>query len=132
LFFYYSSQNFKGNREATNMCLCAAEAIFCCPTENSRHLEASVVSKDALFKNEKESARTKARCHVSLEKSSKNFIHCKNEPSQATCIASPSPTSQSIGGFWSWVFHMVEQNPPRKCAGKIRHSKWPTLGERAG
>jgi hypothetical protein len=41
------------------------------------------VSKDALFKNEKESARTMARCHVSLEKSSKNYIRCENEPSQA-------------------------------------------------
>ncbi len=38
--------------------VCAAEAIFCCPTENSHHLEAYVVSKDALFNNEKESART--------------------------------------------------------------------------
>jgi hypothetical protein len=41
------------------------------------------VSKDALFKKEKESARTTARCHVSLEKSSKNYIHCESEPSQA-------------------------------------------------
>jgi hypothetical protein len=31
------------------------------------------VSKVALFKKEKESARTMARCHVSLEKSSKNY-----------------------------------------------------------
>jgi hypothetical protein len=62
---------------------CAAEAIFCCPTENSRHLEAQMESKDALFKNEKESARTMARCRVSLEKSSKNYIRCESEPSQA-------------------------------------------------
>jgi hypothetical protein len=26
-----------------------------------------------------------------LEKSSKNYIRCENEPSQATCIASPLP-----------------------------------------
>jgi hypothetical protein len=49
------------------------------------------VSKDALFNNEKESARTMARCHVSLEKSSKYYSRCENEPSQATCIASPLP-----------------------------------------
>jgi len=49
------------------------------------------VSKDALFNNEKESARTMARCHVSLEKSSKNYIRCENEPSQATLKASPLP-----------------------------------------
>jgi len=49
------------------------------------------VSKNALFNNEKESARTMARCHVSLEKSSKNYRCCENQPSQATCIASPLP-----------------------------------------
>jgi hypothetical protein len=32
-----------------------------------------------------------ARCHVSLEKSSKNYIRCENEPSQVTRIASPLP-----------------------------------------
>jgi hypothetical protein len=44
----------------------------------------------------------------------------------------PSPTSQSIGGFWWRVFHMVEQNTPRKDAGKTRHWEWRVLGERAG
>jgi hypothetical protein len=47
------------------------------------------VSKDALFEKEKESARTMARCHVSLEKSSKNYIHCENEPSQAATHSVP-------------------------------------------
>ncbi len=28
----------------------------------------------------------------------------------------PSPAPQSIGGFWWRVFHMVEQNTPRKDA----------------
>ncbi len=32
-----------------------------------------------------------ARCHVSLEKSSKNYIRCESEPSQAALIASPLP-----------------------------------------
>ncbi len=41
------------------------------------------MSKDALFKKEKESERTTARCHVSLEKSSKNYICCESEPGQA-------------------------------------------------
>ncbi len=71
--------------------VCAAEAIFCCPTENSHHLEAKVLSKNAPFHNEKESTRTLARCQVSLEKSSKNYSRCENEPSQATCIVSPLP-----------------------------------------
>ena len=28
----------------------------------------------------------------------------------------PSPTPQSIGGFWWRVFHVAEQNTPRKHA----------------
>jgi hypothetical protein len=47
--------------------------------------------KDVLFNNEKESARTMARCHGSLEKSSKNYSRCEIEPSQATCKGSPLP-----------------------------------------
>jgi hypothetical protein len=47
------------------------------------------VSKDALFKKEKESARRTARCHVSLEKSSKNYIHYESEPSQAAIHSVP-------------------------------------------
>ncbi len=73
---------------------CAAEAIFCCPTENSHHLEALLVSKDALFKEEKESARRTASCHVTLEKSSKNYIHCESEPSQAAIKSFPPAYSQ--------------------------------------
>jgi hypothetical protein len=49
------------------------------------------VSKDALFNNKKESARTMARCHVSLEKSSKNYIRCESEPSQAATHITPPP-----------------------------------------
>jgi hypothetical protein len=44
-----------------------------------------------MFHNEKESTRALARCQVSLEKSSKNYSRCENEPSQATCIAFPLP-----------------------------------------
>jgi hypothetical protein len=64
----------------------------------------------------KESARTMARCIVSLEKSSKNYSRCEKEQNQAKCIASPLPHPQSIGGFWWRVFHVVEQNTPRKDA----------------
>ncbi len=44
------------------------------------------MSKDALFHNEKESARTMARCHVSLEKSSKNYSRCENEKCVAVLV----------------------------------------------
>jgi hypothetical protein len=43
----------------------------------------SLKRKFALFKKEKESARRTARSHITLEKSSKNYIRCENEPSQA-------------------------------------------------
>jgi hypothetical protein len=50
-----------------------------------------LLPKSALFHNEKESKRIRARCQVSLEKSSKNYSRCENAPSQAKCIASPLP-----------------------------------------
>jgi hypothetical protein len=54
------------------------------------------VSKNALFHNEKESARTLARCQVSLDKSSKNYSRYENEPSQATFIAIPPVNRQVL------------------------------------
>jgi hypothetical protein len=86
------------------------------------------VSKNALFHKEKESARTMARCQVSLDKSSKNYSRYENEPSQATCIAIPSPTPQSIGGFWWRVFHVVEQNTLRKDAKKTSENHATKIG----
>jgi hypothetical protein len=58
--------------------MCAAEAIFCCTTENSHHLEAQVISKNPLSKEEEISVRRLARCHVTSEKSSKNYISLFN------------------------------------------------------
>jgi hypothetical protein len=47
-----------------------------------------------MFKEEKESARRTARFHITLEKSSKNYIHCENEPSQAAIQGFPPTSSQ--------------------------------------
>jgi hypothetical protein len=44
--------------------------------------------------NEKESRRTWPSCHVSLEKSSKNYSHWEIEPNQTSCKHPPSPTRQ--------------------------------------
>ncbi len=90
-----------------NKSYCAAEAIFCCPTENSRHLEAYLVSKDPLFKKEKESARRTARYHITSEKSSKNYIRCFNEPSQAAIQGFPPPPHRKLRRR---IFHVVERN----------------------
>ncbi len=86
------------------------------------------MSKNALFHNEKESARTMARCQVSLEKSSPNCSRCENETSQAKCIAPPSPTPQSIGRFWWRVFHVVEQKTLRKDAKKTPENHAAKIG----
>ncbi len=105
---------------------CAAEAIFCCPTENSHHLKSLLLSKNAEFRNEKESKRIRARCQVSLEKSSKNYSRCENEPSQATCKRPPSPPppSQSAGvsgGFSTWWSRICRIHPPWRPAILGRH-----------
>ncbi len=84
---------------------CAAEAIFCCPTKNSRHLE--LVSKDPLFKEEKESVRRMARSHITSEKSSKNYFHCFKKPSQARHSRLPPPPPRKLR--WR-IFHVVERN----------------------
>jgi hypothetical protein len=78
------------------------------------------VSKDALFNNEKESARTMARFHVSLEKSSKNYIRCESEPSQAATHSVPHhlPTKKRV----------LEAGFPRgeaKSAKKMRRGNRP-------
>jgi hypothetical protein len=54
------------------LCPSAAEAIFYCPTMNSHHPKSQVTSKEQALIPEKEIRRTWPRCHVSLEKSSKN------------------------------------------------------------
>jgi hypothetical protein len=86
------------------------------------------VSKDALFKNEKDSARIMARCHVSLEKSSKNYIHCESEPSQAA-------THSVLPPHLLAKRQVLEADFPRgeaKSAKKMRRGKSPLGGERAG
>jgi hypothetical protein len=47
------------------------------------------VSKDALFKKEKESGRKMARCYVSLEKSSKTIFVVKVSQAKPPLIVSP-------------------------------------------
>jgi hypothetical protein len=70
--------------------------IFAAQQKYSHHLEALLVSKDAVFKKEKESARRTARSHTTLEKSSKNYIRCENEPSQAAIHSVASLTSSQV------------------------------------
>jgi hypothetical protein len=78
------------------------------------------VSKNALFHNEKESARTMARCQVSLEKLSKKYSRCENEPSQAKCIVSPLPHPPSQMAGFGGVFSLWWSKTRREKTPKIR------------
>ncbi len=80
------------------------------------------------FHNEKESKRIRARCQVSFEKSSKNYSHCENEPSQAKCIASPLPHHLVN---WRMFLAGFPRGGPESTKF-IRHGDPPLLGERAG
>ncbi len=111
---------------------CAAEAIFCCPTENSHHLKSWILSKDAAFHNEKESRRTWPRSQVSLEKSSKNYSCWENEPNQTSWKRPPPPPAKSNGEYFPRVLHVAIPDPPNSPAVATHHSGWQLLGERAG
>ncbi len=87
--------------------LCAAEVIFCCPTENSHHLKSWILSKDA-----------------------KNYSRWENEPNQTSCKRPPPPPAKSNGVYFPRVFHVVIPDPPNTPAVATRHSGWQLLGER--
>jgi hypothetical protein len=56
-----------------------------------------------------------------LEKSSKNYSRCENEPSQATCIASPLPLRQVN----RWVFLAGFPRGEPESGEFIRHGDPP-------
>jgi len=78
-----------------------------------------------LFKKEKESARRTARSHITLEKSSKNYIRCESEPSQAAIHCVPPPPFRELascdGGFSPWWGKMCELQAPRQLAMATCH-----------
>jgi hypothetical protein len=90
------------------------------------------VQKGALFKKEKESARRTARCHVSLEKSSKNYIRCESEPSQADIHSLPPPHILANRRVARADFPRGGGNVPVGGAVAPRHGDSPFGGERAG
>ncbi len=92
---------------------CAAEAIFCCPTEKSHHLEALLISKDPLFNEEKISVRRTARCHITLEKSSKNYISLFQEsPPEGYSRHPPHLSASCHRTFSTWWM--------AKCGSRVR------------
>jgi hypothetical protein len=52
---------------------CAAKVIFYCPTINSHRPRSQNTAKEQALIPEIDSKRIRPRCHLSLEKSSKNY-----------------------------------------------------------
>ncbi len=77
--------------------LCAAKAIFYCPTMNSHRPRSQNTAKEQAFIPEKDSRRTWPRCHVSLEKSSKN-----HKPVGKMSQTKPSPWRHTTAGEFFW------------------------------
>ncbi len=105
--------------------LCAAKAIFYCPTMNSHRPRSQNTSKEQALIPEKESRRTWPRCHVSLEKSSKN-----HEPLEKWAKPNlfPDVTPQLAnfyGEYFRRICHVVSPDPPELFAVFSRHSGWP-------
>ncbi len=98
---------------------CAAKAIFYCPTMNSHRPRSQNTAKEQALIPEKDSKRTWSRCHVSLEKSSKNYKPLEKwaKPNLLPDIT-PQPANFSgeyFRRFATWW-------------SQIRHSGWPKQG----
>ncbi len=103
---------------------CAAEAIFYCPTMNSHRPKSQVTSKEQALIPEKESRRTWPRCHVSLEKSSRNHKPLEKwaKPNLSPDVA-PCPAN-FYGEYFPRICHVVKPNSPELSAVLTRYSGW--------
>ncbi len=111
---------------------CAAEAIFAAPQRIAITLSPNYYKKKPAFHNEKESRRTWPRCHVSLEKSSKNYKLLKKMSQTKPHPSVPPPPAKSDGEYFPQFFHVVIPDPPNSPAVLTRRSGWQKSGERAG
>ncbi len=95
---------------------CAAEAIFYCPTMNSHRPRSQNTAKEQALIPEKESRRTWPRCHVSLEKSSKNHKPLEKwaKPNLLPDVT-PQPAN-FCGEYFQRVCHVVSPDPPELFA----------------
>jgi hypothetical protein len=76
--------------------------------------------------------RTWPRCHVSLEKSSKNYKPLKKMSQTKPHPSVPPPPAKSDGEYFPQVFHVVIPDPPNSPAVLTRRSGWQKSGGRAG
>jgi hypothetical protein len=99
---------------------------------NSHRPKSWITSKEPALNNEKESRRTWPRCHVSLEKSSKNHKPLEKWAKPNLIPSVPPRPANSDGEYFQRVFHVVIPDPPKLSAVLTHHSRWQKSGERAG
>jgi len=112
--------------------LCAAKALFYCPSMNSHRPRSQNTSKGRTLNPEKDSSRKRPRLHVSLEKSSKNYKPLENwaKPNLLPDVT-PQPANY-FGDCFRRVCHVVKPEPREFLAILISQINWPREGERAG
>ncbi len=106
--------------------------FFYCPTMNSHRPKSQVTSKEQALIPEKELRRTWPRCHVSLEKSSKNYKPLEKwaKPNLSLDVT-PRPAN-FYGEYFSRICHVVEPDTPELFAVFTRHWGWPKQGRGRG
>ncbi len=112
--------------------VCAVKAIFFCPSMNSHRPRSQNTAKEQALIPEKDSKRKRPRCHVSLEKSSRNYKPLEKwaKPNLLPDVT-PQPANFS-GKYFRRVCHVVEPDPPELSAVFSCHSKWPKQGRGRG
>ncbi len=91
-----------------------------------------VTSKEPALNTEKESRRTWPRCHVSLEKSSRNHKPLEEWAKPNLSPSVPPRPADSNGEYFPRVFHVVIPDPPELSAVLTRHSLWQNQGRGRG
>ncbi len=126
-YFSYSTCTYAIPR-AWTVYSCAAKAIFYCPTMNSHRPRSQNTAKEQALIPEKDSKRIWSRCHVSLEKSSKNYKPLEKwaKPNLLPDVT-PKPANFS-GEYFRWICHMVEPDPPELSAVFSCRSGWTKQG----
>ena len=84
--------------------ICAAKAIFYCPSMNSHRPRSQNTAKEQALIPEKDSTRKRPRSHVSLEKSSKNYKPLEN---WAKPNLLPDVTPQPANSFGNWIWRFA-------------------------
>ncbi len=105
--------------------ICAAKAIFYCPSMNSHRPRSQNTAKEWALIPEKETTRKRPRSHVSLEKSSKNYKPLEKwaKPNLLPDVT-PQPANFS-GDYFRRVCHVVESKPPEFIAVFSCQIIWP-------